>query len=211
MNDTIKLEGEMPKEEVTDDVIGPESKSLSQSVEKIKVEAQEKEKVEIEEVEESDDKNDDTAEKLPSTDDVDLKGTALLKSLLSTSTASIVPVVEKMITTTEVTDETLNLKKILYQPDEEEDEQKEPEESVHQVNTNEAPADEDDRRLIIDISDEEKDGTGERKHIDTPVPLLISREEENKVLRRMTRPSTLETGPPQMRPITRHHMRSQSE
>ena len=116
-----------------------------------------------------------------------------------------------MITTTEVTDETLNLKKILYQQDEEEDELKESEESVQQVNTSDIPADEDDQRLIIDISDEEKDGTRERKHIETPVLPLISREDENKLLRRMTRPSTLETGPPQMRPTTRHHVRSQSE
>lgn len=201
MNDTIKLVEEIPELEVTDDGIG----TKSQSVEKTNDEAQEK--VEIEEIKESDDKSDDTSEKPSSIDDVALKGTALLKSLLSTSTAAV----DKMITTTEVTDETLNLKKILYQPDEEEYKLEEPEESVQQINTSDTPADEDDRRLIIDISDEEKDGTGERKHIETPVPPLILREDENTILRRMTRPSTMETGPPQMRPIPRQNVRSQSE
>lgn len=94
--------------------------------------------------------------------EADLKGTELLKSLLTNSTASAAPVEEKMITTTEVTDETLNLRKILYQPDKEKKDDKELESPTHNgqpTNASDMQNDDDDR-LVIDISDEEK---GENK------------------------------------------------
>lgn len=139
--------------------------------------------------------------------DASLKGTALLKSLLSTA-APTVPVVDKMITTTEVTDETLNLKKILYQPDKEKKEDKELESSTqngHQANTNDTQQDDDDRRLVIDISDEERvvadHRTGEKS-----MPTLTSMEDGNK--RMMIRPTTLDmTSFAPMRPLTRHLIR----
>jgi sugar diacid utilization regulator len=206
MNDTIKIGEDMPEQEVNDDGVKTESLSHLAPVERKNDEAQDK--PQVDEKQESDEKkDDDTASK--STSEDGLKGTALLKSLLSTSTASLVPVVEKMITTTEVTDETLKLKKILYQPDKEKDEVKESETSAQngqQTNTNDAPADEDDRRLVIDISDEEND----RKNNDKSILLQnLSKEDENKVQRRL-RPTHLETGPPPMRPI-RHQVRLQSE
>lgn len=148
-------------------------------------------------------------------DDAILKGTALLKSLLSTSTASLVPVVEKMITTTEVTDETLNLKKILYQPDKEKGEEKEsetPAQNGQQISISELPIDEDDRRLVIDISDEEKDGTSDEKNNEKLIPSLnISREDENRSLRRMMRPTTLDTSQFPIRTMTRNTGRVQSK
>lgn len=144
-------------------------------------------------------------------DDPNLTGTALLKSLLSTSIASSMPVLDaKMITTTEVTDETLNLRKILYQPDREKKDDKElesPTQNAQQVNTTDT-RDDDDRRLVIDISDEEKD-MHDPKAKSMPV-LTASIEGDNKISKRMTRPSTIDTTlfvP--IRPITRHLMRVQ--
>jgi hypothetical protein len=126
----------------------------------------------------------------PSTlsEELKLKGTALLKSLLSA--ASIAPPVpDKMITTTEVTDEKLNLKKILYQPDKEGKEDKTANGTA--LNTSsDTPNDDDDRRLIIDISDEEKDATSGPKSMPS---LCTSAEDENSNMRKTTRPNTLET------------------
>lgn len=122
-----------------------------------------------------------------------LKGTALLKSLLSTSTAaSASSVVEKMITTTEVTDETLNLKKILYQPDKEKKDDKELEahgQNGQQANTSDTQLDDDDRRLIIDISDEEKDGAIDHRAKSMPL-LSAPMEDENTSSRKTLRSSS---------------------
>ena len=145
-------------------------------------------------------------------DDASLKGTALLKSLLSTSTASSMPVVDtKMITTTEVTDETLNLKKILYQPDREKKDDKEPEmptQNPQQANTSDT-RDDDDRRLVIDISDEEKDVSSNQ--IVKSMPVLTAPPEcDYNVARRMPRPATLDTTAfVPIRPLTRHLIRIQ--
>lgn len=211
MNDTIKLGEEMPAREVDGD--GAQKESLSHATTPAELKNNDvKDEVKVEEQKISEETIDDDIAKKSLIDD-SLKGTALLKSLLSTSTASLVPVVEKMITTTEVTDEKLNLKKILYQPDKEKDDQKESEISAQnglQTNTNEMPADEDDRRLVIDISDEEKDVTGNRKNNENIFLQNSSQLDENRVLRRI-RPSNLEMSLPLMRPITRHQIRSQSE
>lgn len=126
------------------------------------------------------------------------KVTAFLKSLLSASTASIVPVAEKMITTTEVTDEKLNLKKILYQPD------KEKKDSSSQLNsTNDTQVDDDDRRLVIDISDEEKDGGNERAINGKSMPPLDD-------VRRSSRAPSLETTNTLTMRFSRQSVRSQS-
>lgn len=144
-------------------------------------------------------------------EDASLKGTALLKSLLSTSIASSVAVVDaKMITTTEVTDETLNLKKILYQPDREKKDDKEHESPTQnaQVNTSDN-RDDDDRRLIIDISDEEKDPSKDPKGKSMPV-LTASIEGDNTNGKKATRPTSLDTTQLiPVRPITRHQIRVQ--
>jgi hypothetical protein len=200
MNDTIKGDEDMPEPEANDDAVNTEFLSETATEEK-----------KSEDKPQSDEKIDDTASKSPSDDG--LKGTALLKSLLSTSTASLVPVVEKMITTTEVTDEKLNLKKILYQPDKEKNDVKETEISAQngqQTSANDAPADEDDRRLVIDISDEEKD-SNDRKNIEKSIKLQnMLGENENKISRRV-RPTNLETGSLHVRQASRHQFRSQSE
>lgn len=212
MNDTIKLGEEMPAREVNGDDAQKETLSHATTPVELKNNDDVKDEVKVEEQKISEETIDDDIAKKSLIDD-SLKGTALLKSLLSTSTASLVPVVEKMITTTEVTDEKLNLKKILYQPDKEKDDQKESEISAQhglQTNTNDMPADEDDRRLVIDISDEEKDVTGNRKNNENIFLQNSSQLDENRVLRRI-RPSNLEMGLPLMRPITRHQIRSQSE
>lgn len=131
-----------------------------------------------------------------SSDDARLTGTALLKSLLSTSTASSVAVAEKMITTTEVTDEKLNLKKILYQPDKE---KKDDKEQNGQLNISD-PTNDDDDRLIIDISDEERGTNGEGK---TNGRMSRTREGEKKAHRM----AVLEESPAKQ--IDRHISRSQ--
>lgn len=212
MNDTINVDEETTEQKRSDD--GVETKSLSPPPPASEKESETCEKVEVEEIKENDDKSEEV-DSTSTSDDATLKGTALLKSLLSTSTASLVPLVEKMITTTEVTDEKLNLKKILYQPDKEKAEEKEAEVPVQngqQVHTNEPPIDEDDRRLVIDISDEEKDGTSEEVNNGKSMPSLnISREDENRSLKRTMRPTTLETAPFPLRPMTRHLVRIQSE
>lgn len=145
---------------------------------------------------ETDDKETSTS------NDASLKGTALLKSLLSTA-APTVPVVDKMITTTEVTDETLNLKKILYQPDKEKKEDKElesPTQNGHQANTSDPQHDDDDRRLVIDISDEERVGA-DHKSREKSMPTLTSMEDGIKRIR----PTTLDMALfAPMRPPTRH-------
>lgn len=126
------------------------------------------------------------------------KVTAFLKSLLSASTASILPVAEKMITTTEVTDEKLNLKKILYQPD------KEKKDSLSlQNSTNDTQVDDDDRRLVIDISDEEKDGGNERAINGKSMPPLDD-------VRRSSRAPSLETTNTLTMRFSRQSVRSQS-
>lgn len=159
---------------------------------------------------EKDDKDDKETSTM--SDDASLKGTALLKSLLSTSTASSLPILDtKMITTTEVTDETLNLKKILYQPDREKKNDKElesPTQNGQQANTSDT-RDDDDRRLVIDISDEEKESSNDPKAKSIPV-LNKSAEGDNKIGKKIVRPSTSDTTlfvP--IRPITRHLMRVQ--
>lgn len=69
-----------------------------------------------------------------------------LKNLLSVPAASIaVPVPEEMITRTEVTNEELKLRKIIYVTDNDE----------KKVDSNDGHVDEDDRRLVIAISDDE--------------------------------------------------------
>lgn len=111
-------------------------------------------------------------------DDARLTGTALLKSLLSTSTASTVA--PEMITTTEVTDEKLNLRKILYQPDREKKDDKE--QNGQLANTSDTLNDDDDR-LVIDISDEEKDANGGLKANGKSMPSLNASAEKKKVSR----------------------------
>jgi hypothetical protein len=211
MNDTINEE---MAEQNGNDVVN-ENKSLSPVAGKESDETSEN--IEIEQINENDEKNEEIDSTTTTIDDPILKGTALLKSLLSTSTASLVPVVEKMITTTEVTDETLNLKKILYQPDKEKTEEKEtevPAQNGQQLTISETPIDDDDQRLVIDISDEEKDGTGtsDQKNNGKSMPSLnASRNYENRSLKRTARPTTLETSPFPIRPMTRHLVRVQSE
>lgn len=143
-------------------------------------------------------------------DNVGLRGTALLKSLLSTSTASSAPPGEvKMITTTEVTDETSNLRKILYQPEKEKKDDKEldpPTLHAQLTNANDA-RDDDDRRLVIDISDEEKETKKSKS-----MPVLNTSTNEDVIIngKKIARPSTLETkllSP--IRPVTRHQLRVQ--
>lgn len=157
----------------------------------------------------------DEKEELSTSDDARLKGTALLKSLLSTSTASSVPLTEKMITTTEVTDEKLNLKKILYQPDKEKKEEKEQLSPTlngngHPINTSDTQNDDDDRRLVIDISDEEKDGTSEKKTNGKSMPSLnVSPEDLNNSLRKILRTSALETTTVPLRSVPRQLIRVQ--
>lgn len=130
-------------------------------------------------------------------DDARLTGTALLKSLLSTSTAS--SVAEKMITTTEVTDEKLNLKKILYQPGREKKDDKE--QNGLLANTSDTLNDDDDR-LVIDISDEERDASGEGKTNGKSMPSLNSSKEVEK--KKVHRVHCLES----KQQITRHISRS---
>lgn len=139
-----------------------------------------------------------------STDEASLTGTALLKSLLSTSTASSVAVAEKMITTTEVTDETLNLKKILYQPDKQKKDDKE-QNGGHLANTSD-PLNDDDDRLVIDISDEEKDANADGKTNGKSMPsLAFPKDFEKRVHQRQ--PGSLETAPIKLlaRHISRFH------
>jgi hypothetical protein len=139
----------------------------------------------------SEKEKDDVAMSTP--EEVKLKGEALLKSLLTKSIAPTDPVVEKMITTTEVTDETLNLKKILYQPDREKKDDKEqdsPTLNGHPANTIDSQIDDDDRRLVIDISDEEKDGFP--KMNGNSMPSLNTSIPDEHFATRRTRPTTLE-------------------
>lgn len=184
MNEIVQVEEEMVEQQVKDDgAEAPSSSSPSAPPAEI----------------ESDDKETSTA------DDDHLKGTALLKSLLST--APLVAVADKMITTTEVTDETLNLKKILYQHDKEKADDKELESPTlngHQANTSDTQHDDDDRRLVIDISDEERDGTDHRM-VAKSMPTLT---EDGISAKRMIRPTTLDTTAfVAMRPLTRHLLR----
>jgi hypothetical protein len=123
-----------------------------------------------------------------SSDEPTLKGTALLKSLLSAASIAPPPPAQpdKMITTTEVTDEKLNLKKILYQPDKEGKDDKTANGTALNISSD-TPNDDDDRRLIIDISDEEKDATTEPKSM----PSLGASVEDAR--RTSSRPNTLDT------------------
>lgn len=113
-----------------------------------------------------------------SADEATLKETEFLKSLLSASTASTLPVVEKMITTTEVTDEKLNLKKILYQRGTEKKDEKELMPNDQPINASDTQIDDDDQRLVIDISDEEKDGTVEKAVNGKSMPILNAASED---------------------------------
>lgn len=150
--------------------------------------------------------------KTSTSDDATLKGTALLKSLLSASTASTVPLDEKMITTTEVTDEKLNLKKILYQPDKNKKDEKESEaltlNGLQTSSGSEVQNDDDDRRLVIDISDEEKDVSGNSKTNGKSMPALGSVLGDENSCRKVIRPSTLDTFAT-IRPHTKHLVRAQ--
>lgn len=141
--------------------------------------------------------NDKNEKETSTCDDGVLKGTALLKSLLSTSTASSVA---EMIITTEVNDETLNLKKILYQAD---DDDKEQAQNGQQTNINETGNDDDDR-LVIDISDEEKDPKNDLKvKSQKSMPSLnTSFEFDSNGVKKMTRPTTLDMKS-QMRQLVR--------
>lgn len=114
-----------------------------------------------------------------------LKGDALLKSLLSASTA----LSQKMITTTEVTDENLNLRKILYQADKAKCDDRDLDSSLPSAtNPNDLLNDEDETRLVIDIP-EEMNHKANRKSM----PSLESFEDENKNMSKLLRPSTLDT------------------
>lgn len=142
--------------------------------------------------------------KLPRNDDGNIKGADLLKSLLSASTATTLTVVDKMITTTEVTDEKLNLKKILYQTDKD---KKETSANSLPSNGSDPQIDDDDRRLVIDISDDEKDGIKEKTVNGKSMPLLnVTFEDRNKAMRSFSVGSTENI---HLR-LSRHFMRSQS-
>lgn len=137
-------------------------------------------------------------------DDANLKGTALLKSLLSASTALSELVDEKMITTTEVTDEKLKLKKILYQSDQDEKDEDSTTPNGHSLNVSDGQIDDDDRRLVIDISDDEKDV--QKSNGKSMPSLYASVEDENH--RKALRPSTLDTSFVPARPHMRHLVRA---
>lgn len=104
----------------------------------------------------------------------DLLKTLLLSSPYSstalsaiTSSTTIAPS-ESMITK-EVNDTQLNLKKIIYEPDKE----KEQEQFASNGVSNGGAADDDDR-LVIDISDDEKEARKKRKHLKPKsMPLLM--------------------------------------
>lgn len=124
-----------------------------------------------------------------------LKGDALLKSLLSASTA----LTQKMITTTEVTDENLNLRKILYQADKAKCDEREFDSPVPNANSaNDSQNDEDERRLVIDIPEEMNHRINKKS-----MPTLESFEDENKNMSKMLRPSTLSTAFVSTRPLMR--------
>lgn len=122
-----------------------------------------------------------------------LKGDALLKSLLSASTA----LSQKMITTTEVTDENLNLRKILYQADKAKCDEKDFDSPLPSGNPNDSLNDEDDR-LVIDIPDEINSKVSKKS-----MPSLESFEDENKNVSKLLRPSTLDTTFASTRPLMR--------
>lgn len=197
------MQAEEAVERLRDDSVS-EAPSLSPAT----IDIKEEEKTEI---------VDNVKDEPPSADDACLKGTALLKSLLSTSTASAVLEAEKMITTTEVTDEKLNLKKILYQPDNKRKEEKELEsptlngQNIHTIDTHN---DDDDRRLVIDISDDEKDGTDRLKMNGKSMPSLnnMSNEDDNNNARKMMRLTSLETTVSvPLKNLTRHIRTQHSE
>lgn len=118
-----------------------------------------------------------------------LKGDALLKSLLSASTA----LSQKMITTTEVTDENLNLRKILYQADKAKCDERELDSSLPSANN-----DEDETRLVIDIPEEMNNKASKKS-----MPSLESFEDENKNVSKLLRPTTLDTAFVSTRPLLR--------
>lgn len=124
-----------------------------------------------------------------------LKGDALLKSLLSASTA----LSQKMITTTEVTDENLNLRKILYQLDKPKCDDRDLDSSLpNGNNANDSLNDEDETRLVIDIPDELNHKASKKS-----MPSLESFEDENKNVSKLLRPSTLDTTFVSTRPLLR--------
>lgn len=124
-----------------------------------------------------------------------LKGDALLKSLLSASTAFN----PKMITTTEVTDENRKLRKILYQADKSKCDEREFESPFSSGNNaSDSQVDEDERRLVIDIPDEMNHKINRKS-----MPSLESVEDEREKVSKMPRPSTLNTAFVSTRPLTR--------
>lgn len=158
------IESEIKFERLKNECVGNEDAKIKDGDEMIKDEKLKDENI----------KDEDST----SADEASLKGTDFLKSLLSASTVSTLPVVEKMITTTEVTDEKLNLKKILYQPDTEKKNEKEQMPNDQPINTSDTQVDDDDRRLVIDISDEEKDGTVEKAVNGKSMPTLNAASED---------------------------------
>jgi len=135
----------------------------------------------------------------------------LLKSLLSNPVASTLIEQQKMITTTEVNDTQLNLKKILYQRDREREKDKDCEVSQHTATTagtahNEDP--DDDRRLVIDISDEEAtDNKYEKKSKLKSMPLLLDNSRFARILPKV--PSSEQQHQHQPRTSTRFMTRIQ--
>ncbi|CRK88203.1 CLUMA_CG001984, isoform A [Clunio marinus] len=145
--------------------------------------------------------------KTSTSDEIFLKGAALLKSLLSTPTVTL-PVNEKMITTTEVNDETLSLKKILYQLDKDAKDNHQTEIGIANeqmtASQNETQNDDDDSRLIIDISDEEKGSGTETKTKGKSMPSLkTSNTTEKKYKKKFLRPVPLEPFVP-IKPLPKH-------
>lgn len=124
-----------------------------------------------------------------------LKGDALLKSLLSASTAFT----QKMITTTEVTDENLKLRKILYQPDKAKCDEREFDSPLPSANNaNDSQNDEDDRRLIIDIPEEMNHKINKKS-----MPSLESFGDDRENVSKILRPTTLNTAFVSTRPLMR--------
>ena len=90
--------------------------------------------------------------------DTDIVANKMLKTLLSHSTvSSLDEQQQKMITTTEVTDKQLNLRKILYETDRSNcDKEGDMQNTSQQTpSNNDTSHNDDDDRLVIDISDDE--------------------------------------------------------
>ena len=143
---------------------------------------------------------DETINKDMTVSDAALKGVALLKSLLSTSTA----IADKMITTTEVTDETLNLRKILYQPEKAKSDEKELTNNGHNANISDTQIDDDDRLIIDEEIPEDEIKTSIKSMPSLSAPI----EEEKKFIRSITLGTVT---PVSTKPLNRHHLAQESK